>query len=221
VDKHHIEEFEDAYFKLKIKPTLTQRIPTGNFPLFYDEDWDLDMVKIGRMDYIPWFQERNRIILNVYTLLLHELGGEQLCIEPVILEREIYKRHVHFPGIFVNADQATEIRSLALQEISKRHTAIAVEGDFGWEKVLDKSVYKTGLRLPWCTKAGLIVQNTQFHEEVFGVPQRLFYPLENGIVFSSISLLAHIDSQPSLKLSCDEKVGHVEVKTHNRIFAKC
>ena len=141
--------------------SITEKVQKdGKFPMFSDTDLHCEDV-----EGVPFEEliELLKAIPEMLTSVIEEVTGKRQRM--VLLTRLPYKLHIHFPDVIVNRDGALMIID-RFTERFKGHRLYA-------ETAVDMSVYRTGLRLPWCHKGSMGKEEKKEaervrHEEAFG-----------------------------------------------------
>ena len=136
-----IKECFDAY-KAKVSLYLTERVPKGGkFRFFMDIDFDaLDN------ENIP---EPEHLIPYLLSVVRRTTSDKQKDI--VISMRGPFKIHITCPGVIVDYNSAMALYNHIFDKVSCEYPDLtskkSVGGSSPWKKVLDSSVYKSGLRM--------------------------------------------------------------------------
>ena len=111
---------------------LTERV-TNPFYFFCDVDFEKPQdVPDSFIDTLVPF----------YKTAIANVLGEQYNQKHLISTRDVHKIHLHFPGLVVTKDQAVSIRDDVVAQVQSAFPDISQ-----WDKIIDKSVYSSGLRL--------------------------------------------------------------------------
>lgn len=128
-DEHYTEFYREYYaaMKLKKKLFLIEKVSNSVFAFFMD----LDTPKNGT-------QLTDALVLNILTncnTVLKSLFRDECSTEYIVSKRE-NKYHVNYPHIIVNANTALLVHTMLSQQLEQPYS-----------KCIDKTVYRTGLRM--------------------------------------------------------------------------
>lgn len=122
---------------------ITEKInKDGLFKFFIDLDWNIDKIVT-----IPDVKNKIIKLLEIFQKKMNEILKKETKM--IVSIRLFYKIHLYFPSIIVNSEIATKIANTMEEECKKEISELYDD------KVIDKSVYKTGLRMIWCHKGML------------------------------------------------------------------
>lgn len=141
--------------------SITEKVHPAKFIWFADIDCDVDM----------FVDDPNQVsvlipdIVECFKNCLSTFFGNSSSI--LVATRLPYKLHLHAPDIIVSSETA----DLLIEEC--RNVLKVKYPDINWKKILDGSVYKTGLRMLWCHKGSMedadkLAIKIRDHENVFG-----------------------------------------------------
>ena len=142
--------------------------PNGIFRMFLDLDWKLDQVQGNKQ-----LETDIKDVIKLFSAVMNDLVGE--TIEYLVASRLTYKVHVYFPRVIVHKDIAAKIAHILDQSLKEN------KPNMYFDKVIDGSVYATGLRMLWCHKGAFVNEKNanerQNHEKVFGNTYKNCYHL--------------------------------------------
>ena len=111
---------------------LTERVTN---PMYFFTDVDFEKPEDVPDSFID-------TLVPFYKTAIANVLGEQYNQKHLISTRDVHKIHLHFPGLVVTKDQALSIRDVVVAQVQ-----LAFPGIAHWDKIIDKSVYSSGLRL--------------------------------------------------------------------------
>ena len=167
------------------------------FPMFLDIDFEVEQVKAN--NWTPQhLNEITQTMINNVNSRVRQFVSSSDELEPVITERLFYKRHIHWPNLFVNKQIANQL-TRSLHNVMK----MVYPSITNWEKVIDKSVFNTGLRMIGSHKGSL----TKFeeigpHTSSFGDYSHIYLPLgKSAITVDDLALLSLHRNGPLLNVT--------------------
>ena len=164
-------------------PPITERITPDGFPMFCDFDFELHCPSLSALavnkimevicnQLVRFFPcpENEKTFYAIVCSKYREIQANEACEGRLergdITDQMVWRGdgtyklglHVHWPFLLVNKEQALQIRlsmlsALYVVPITDWQAFLGPEDLFNWEKILDESVYNTGLRLPGCFKS--------------------------------------------------------------------
>lgn len=115
---------------------------------FADVDCNANDFKTS-VDVVPFMQA----IIEVYDMVIDKSFGKQKEADAcVVAARLPYKLHLIYPSIIVTKKEAKSLVEAARKALSERFPE---RGTDFFSKTLDHSVYTSGLRILWCSKANM------------------------------------------------------------------
>jgi len=151
-------------FVSNLRPvSLTEKIG-DTFPLFFDLDFDVETYSQQIRDYCIVAMEES------ITEILLDAESEK-----IVATRNDYKLHIYFPHVFVTKDTAKLIRDLIVNKV-KTHFPDFKHTD----KVIDKSVYSSGLRILGSHKGVMTkASDLENHARVFQTDYKETYTVQD------------------------------------------
>ena len=142
--------------------SLTEKV-TEFFNFFVDVDFDMTRFRTTLME----------IVETLYKETVEEAFGPGY--DCVVAVRNKYKAHLHFPGLVVTQEQAKALRSVVLAKLDAMDLKDSRDDPIDWEKskIIDATVYSTGLRLLGSHKGKMDKKGTAHLDA-----HKLYYPDE-------------------------------------------
>lgn len=175
IPKERYETFFQLYFDefnsvpieniLKTPLCITEKIGQV-FPMFLDIDLDVKQIKENN-----W----SRQDLDAITQLMIDTINKTMSpytssdkLSNIVTERLFYKRHIHWPDLFVNKQIAVHLTKVLQGTMKQSYPTIS-----NWDKVIDSSVFNTGLRMIGCHK-GSLAKHDEIKEHQKAFPEEPF-----------------------------------------------
>ncbi len=154
--------------------SITEKSMSVNF-MFADLDLKLAYFEEQKLTLVSGVQLIRDIIDAFYQVVGEALDIRDLAY-PITAFRLFYKCHIYFPGVAVSQDLGKQICQDVERRLSDKYPWLAEE------KVIDSSVYKSGLRILGSHKgrmgkSGGSVQEAHNHQAFFGdsIPYSHYY----------------------------------------------
>lgn len=157
IPKDRYETFFQLYFDefnsvpvddiVKTPLCITEKIGQV-FPMFLDIDFDAKQVKENN-----WGRQELDVITQLMIDTINKTMSQYTTsdkLSNIVTERLFYKRHIHWPDLFVNKQIATHLTKVLQSTMKASYPMVS-----NWDKVIDSSVFNTGLRMIGCHKGSL------------------------------------------------------------------
>lgn len=150
---------------LKTPLCITEKIGAV-FPMFLDIDFDVNQVKENN-----WGRQDLDTITQLMVDTINKTMGPYATsdkLSSIITERLFYKRHIHWPDLFVNKQIAVHLTRVLQDTMKTAYPTIN-----NWDKVIDRSVFNTGLRMIGSHK-GSLTKHDEINEHQRAFPDEPF-----------------------------------------------
>jgi P4 family phage/plasmid primase-like protien len=135
-------DFYSEYLNMDLSKVCITEKTCSIFTFFVDIDLTPDIIIDNDIDINTFM----KIIVDTFIKVVQEAFGDFECVSAFRLS---YKCHLVFPGLYVNKDMARSI----CKDVENRLVT-----EFAWmlnTRVIDTSVYSSGLRMIGCCKNGM------------------------------------------------------------------
>ena len=124
---------------------ITEKINKNKFKLFADIDFDVSVFEKFEFPTDERLKDYMADVVKVFDETVSEIYGEEHVQDKIVGGRLPYKIHITYPTVVVDNEIANHVANTVIEKLKKDNRfkeALAAQ-----EKIVDKSVYNTGLRM--------------------------------------------------------------------------